>query len=156
MLPGRWPSTIGRVLVALLFLTMSASGINYLLDSSGGYLLDEEGGRVVLVGDVHSLSFRSDWGTGQHISAVFDVNSDHSGIGVSASAVDDNSPVTETEIVHVLPSGVFVSLQKCNAPRCEVNWPRESMTDGQANEVLFYMTNAVGARYGASTRISKP
>ncbi len=106
--------------------------------------------------NIHTLTFLSNWGTGQTISVWFDLLADKSAIHVWGTGLDANLPVVKTEIVHVLPSGSFITLLTCPQPICDVIWPREQMTDGQANEILFFMTLSNGERYGASTRISKP
>lgn len=145
-----------RSLLAAILLVAQTAHAGFLTDGKGGYLLDEQGGRILVSDGVHTLIFFSTWGTGQHVHVWFDVKADKSGIVIWGTGFDDmQGPVTETEIVHVLPSGAFVSLAKCPQPICQADWPTSQMTAGQANEVLFFMTSAAG-RYGASTRISKP
>lgn len=145
-----------RVIILALALASLPASAGYLIDGNGGFLLDDRGGKLLVSDNVHTLTFLSTWGTGQSIEAWFDVHADKSAITVNGRAADTSSPVVSTEIVHVLPTGVFVSLALCHADTCTVDWPATAMTAGQANEVLFYLTNAAGVRYGASTRISKP
>lgn len=143
-----------RSLLAALLLSTQTALAGFLTDGAGGYLLDENGGRILIADGVHTLMFMSEWGTGQHVSVWYDVKADRSGITVWGTGFDDNSPVTETEIVQVLASGQFVSLAKCAAHTCSVDWPRTSMAPGN-NEIMFFMTSSAG-RYGATTRLTRP
>ena len=144
-----------KKILLLLFLLTAQAKAGYLKDNVGGYLLDTKGGRILISDNVHTLTFLSNWGSGQTVSVWFDVLADKSGIHIWGTGLDAHSPVTQTEVVHVLPDGTHVSLLKCPQPICDVIWPTSQMTAGQANEILFYMTSSAGL-YGASTRISKP
>lgn len=117
-------------------------------------VLDGKISRTLTSNNVHTLAFLSTWSTGQQVQTWFDVKADKSGIVVWGIGFDDNAPVTETEIVHVLPSGAFVSLAKSPNNTCSADWPLAAMTAGN-NEVMFFMTSKAG-RYGATTRLSKP
>lgn len=143
-----------RSLAALLLSTQIALA-GFLTDGRGGFLLDEQGGKILVEDGVHTLTFLSTWGTGQHVHVWFDVKADRSGIVIWGAAFDDKTPpVTQTEIVQVLPTGGRVSLAKCPASTCSIDWPRTSMPAGN-NEIMFFMTSAAGL-YGATTRISRP
>lgn len=143
-----------RSLFLGLMLLAQTAHAGFLTDGQGGFLLDENGGKILIADGVHTLTFMSTWGTGQHVHVWYDVKADRSGIVVWGAGFDDNSPVTETEIVQVLASGQFVSLAKCMAKTCSVDWPRTSMAPGN-NEIMFFMTSAAG-RYGATTRLTRP
>lgn len=144
-----------------LLLSMQTALAGFLLDGSGGFLLNTIGGKILISDGVHTLWFESTWGTRQRVKAWFDVKADGSGIVIWGEGIEDNAPVTATEIVYVLSTGQRVSLAKCAASECSVDWPTARMPAGN-NEILFIMTsadknpNGTPKLYGATTRITKP
>lgn len=141
--------------LGLMMLLAQTAHAGFLLDGQGGFLLDDKGGKILIADGVHTLTFMSEWGTGQHVHVWFDVKADRSGIVIWGAGFDDKQgPVTETEIVQVLANGQFVSLAKCQANACTADWKTSSMAPGN-NEVMFFMTSSAG-RYGATTRLTRP
>lgn len=142
-----------RSLIILALLTNTAFA-GFLLDDQGGKLTDGLCGPILQSGGGHCLAFHSEWPTGQVIEVGFDVKVDKTAISIGGKATSPT--LISTQIAYVPSPNVYQTLKLCaGSDQCSYDWPSSVQPSTQANEIIFFMTDASG-RWGASTRISRP
>lgn len=151
---------IATALLLALALMFTPAHAQFLTAPGAGFLLDAQGGRLAtLTGSKHSVMTLSAWEDDNGVtirtgSVVASLTPDLTGVAIRGFAWDITGVLSST-LETVDSTGKVVILATCPGQECNFTLLASAMAP-LANDVWLVFTITSGARFAATTKISRP